>query len=232
MDIKTLPNHIAIIPDGNRRWAKSHNMPAFEGHRRGADVAIKLARYLRKIGVHTLTLWVFSTENKSRDKEEVDNLMKLFDRYFDKLIKESLDDNVRFVHLGRKDRIPKSLLSKITELEEKTKDFTQNTLNIALDYGGNDEMVRAIKKIENSELRVEKLNEDNFPEFLDTAGQPYPNPDLVIRTSGEMRTSGLMPWQTAYSEYVFLEKFFPDLSEEDLDQAIENYANRQRRFGK
>src|SRR5205814_590648 len=131
-----LPKHIAIIPDGNRRWAKENKLPKLAGHRKGAEVAVALAKYLRKIGVHTLTLWVFSTENTSRDSGEVGNLMKLFEQYFDKLVSDALKDNVRFVHLGRRDRLPKSLLTKIIKLEEATKDFTDYTLNIALDYGG------------------------------------------------------------------------------------------------
>jgi undecaprenyl diphosphate synthase len=229
----TLPKHVAIIPDGNRRWAKEKNLPKFEGHRRGAETAVKLAKYLRKIGVHTLTLWVFSTENASRDKTEVGNLMKLFEQYFDKLVKDALEDNVRFVHLGRRDRLPKSLLKKIESLEKHTKDFKNYTLNIAIDYGGHDEIVRAVKKM-NHEAGImnQEITEEEFEKNLDTGGQLYPNPDIVIRTSGEMRTSGLLPWQTTYSEFFFFDKYFPDLNEKDMDGVIEAYANRQRRFGK
>ena len=232
MDIKTLPNHIAIIPDGNRRWAKSHNLPAFEGHRKGAQTAVKIAKYLRKLGVHTLTLWVFSTENKSRDSKEVDNLMKLFEIYFDKLVADALKDNVRAIHLGRKDRIPMSLLKKIEDLEEKTKGFKEYTLNIALDYGGHDEIIRAVNKVKGERGKGKGIDEKEFESYLDTADQLYPDPDLIIRTSGEMRTSGLLPWQTVYSEYFFLDKYFPDLTEKDIDNALKKYSRRNRRFGR
>ncbi|HVZ11910.1 MAG TPA: polyprenyl diphosphate synthase [Patescibacteria group bacterium] len=230
MDGSGLPNHIAIIPDGNRRWAKENNLPKLEGHRRGAETAVRLAKYLRKLGIHTLTLWVFSTENASRDAAEVKNLMRLFEQYFDRLVKDALEDNVRLVHLGRRDRLPESLLKKIVSLEEKTREFTDYTLNIALDYGGRDEILRAVSRIMNKEERI--MNEEEFGKYLDTGGQKYPDPDLIIRTSGEMRMSGLLPWQSVYSEYYFFEKYFPDLSEQDIDQALEEYKNRKRRFGK
>lgn len=232
MNDQTLPNHIAIIPDGNRRWAKQHGLPSFEGHRRGAETAVKIARYLRKIGIHTLTLWVFSTENITRNDDEVKNLMKLFERYIDRLFEDIIKDRVRTVHLGRRDRIPKSLLEKIENIEERTKDFEDYTLNIALDYGGRDEIIRAFNKINEEKLSNNHLNEENFSKYLDTAGQQYPDPDLIIRTSGELRTSGLMIWQAAYSEYIFIDKYFPDFLEKDIDDAINEYQTRKRRFGK
>jgi undecaprenyl diphosphate synthase len=159
--------------------------------------------------------------------------MRLFEQYFDKLVEDVVKDKVRLVHLGRKDRIPEGLAKKITSLEERTREFSEYTLNIALDYGGRDEILRAIQK-SNQELGIknQELSENDFEQFLDTGDQPYPNPDLIIRTSGEMRTSGLFPWQSIYAEYLFLDKYFPDLSEEDIDLAIENFSNRQRRFGK
>ena len=227
-----LPNHIAIIPDGNRRWAREHGLPTLEGHRKGFNVGVKIARYIRSLGIHTLTVWAFSTENFNRTQEEVSYLMRLYEKMLDKFLSEALKDNVRIIHLGRKDRIPKSLLKKIENVEQKTRDNTKYILNIALDYGGRDEVLRAIKKIGNWKLEIGNLTEENFPKFLDTAGQPYPDPDLIIRTSGEMRTSGLMIWQAAYSEYYFLDKHFPDLTEKDIDNALEEFAKRQRRFGK
>ena len=219
------PNHIAIIPDGNRRWAREHGLPTLEGHRKGFDVGIKIARYIRSLGIHTLTVWAFSTENFNRTQEEVSYLMRLYEKMLDKFLSEALKDNVRIIHMGRKDRIPKSLLKKIEDVEQKTRDNTKYILNIALDYGGRDEVLRAIKKLGN-------LTEESFPKFLDTTGQPYPNTDLIIRTSGEMRTSGLMIWQAAYAEFYFLQKHFPDLIEKDIDNALEEFAKRQRRFGK
>lgn len=228
----TLPNHVAIIPDGNRRWAKEHGLPNFEGHRRGFNVAIKAARKIRAMGINTLTVWAFSTENWNRTPKEVDYLMKMYGIFMDKNLKEALKEKIRIIHLGRKDRIPKSLLKKIQDSEAKTKDFKNYVLNIAIDYGGRDEIMRAIKKISNSKFQIPNLLEENFNEFLDTHDQPYPFPDLIIRTSGEQRTSGLMIWQAAYAEYVFINKHFPDLNDKDIESAVEEYSQRQRRFGK
>lgn len=232
MDSRNLPNHVAIIPDGNRRWAKEHGLPSLEGHRRGFDVAVKIGKKIRSLGVHTMTMWAFSTENWNRSKEEVSYLMKMYETFIEKNLKEAMKEKIRIIHLGRKDRISKKLLKKIQNSEEKTKDFKNYILNIALDYGGQDEIIRAIMKIPNSKLQIPNLNEENFGQFLDTANQPYPNPDLIIRTSGEQRTSGLMIWQAAYAEYIFLQKHFPDLNDKDIEEAIEEYSLRQRRFGK
>jgi undecaprenyl diphosphate synthase len=227
-----VPNHIAIIPDGNRRWAKEHNLPSLEGHRRGFDVGIKIGKKIRSLGIHTMTMWAFSTENWNRSTEEVSYLMKMYEKFVEKNLENAMKEKIRIIHLGRKDRIPKTLLEKIQNSEEKTKNFKDYILNIALDYGGRDEIIRAIKRIQNSKLKIKDLSENNFDQFLDTANQPYPNPDLIIRTSGEKRTSGLMIWQTAYAEYVFLKKHFPDLTDNDIEEAVKKYSGRQRRFGK
>lgn len=225
MALSIIPNHIAIIPDGNRRWAKEHHLPSFEGHRRGFNVAVKVGRKIRSLGVHTMTMWAFSTENWNRTKEEVSYLMKMYETFLEKNLKESMREKIKIIHLGRKDRISKKLLEKINNSEEKTKDFNNYILNLAIDYGGRDEVIRAIEK-------AKSITEDNFNDYLDTAEQPYPNPDLIIRTSGEQRTSGLMIWQAAYAEYIFLDKHFPDIKDEDIESAVEEYSARQRRFGK
>ena len=227
-----IPNHIAIIPDGNRRWAKAHNLPTLAGHKKGFEVAVKIGRKIRSLGINTLTMWAFSTENWNRTPKEVSYLIKMYEIFVEKNLKEALKEKIRIIHIGRKDRIPKSLLEKLKKSEEKTKDFSDYVLNIAIDYGGRDEIVRSIKKISNFKFQISNLTEDNFSQFLDTANQPYPNPDLIIRTSGEQRTSGLMIWQAAYAEYIFLQKHFPDLKDEDIELAIEEYSARQRRFGK
>ncbi|MBI4089630.1 MAG: di-trans,poly-cis-decaprenylcistransferase [Candidatus Levybacteria bacterium] len=232
MALQSTPNHIAIIPDGNRRWAREHNLPTFEGHKKGFEVAIKIGRKIRSLGVHTLTMWAFSTENWNRTKEEVNYLMKMYEAFIEKNLKEALKEKIRIIHLGRKDRISKKLLERIQDSEEKTKGFKNYVLNIALDYGGRDEITRAIEKIKNEKLKMKNLTEEAISQFLDTANQPYPNPDLIIRTSGEQRTSGLMIWQAAYAEYIFLNKHFPDLKDEDIELAVEEFAQRQRRFGK
>jgi len=232
MTFSAIPNHIAIIPDGNRRWAKDRGLPSLEGHRRGFDVAVKIGRKIRSLGVHTMTMWAFSTENWNRSIEEVSYLMKMYSIFIERNLKEAMREKIRIIHLGRKDRISKKLLEEIQNSEEKTKNFKNYILNIALDYGGRDEVIRAIKKMENDKRKMQNLTEDNLNKYLDTADQPYPNPDLIIRTSGEQRTSGLMIWQAAYAEYIFLEKHFPDLNEKDIELAIEEYSRRQRRFGK
>lgn len=226
-----IPNHVAIIPDGNRRWAKARNLPTFEGHRRGFDTATKISRYLRLRGVHTLTFWAFSTENWKRSRDETSYLMDLYAIMIDKYLSEAIRDDIRIVHLGRKDRIPESLCKKIEDAQEKTKNNSKHVLNVALDYGGPDEIIRSIKRIYDLRFKIDDLDENNFSQFLDTHDQPYPNPDLIIRTSGEMRTSGLMIWQAAYAEYIFLEKHFPDIIEKDIDYALQEYDLRQRRFG-
>ena len=232
MPSSTIPNHIAIIPDGNRRWAKEHGLPSLEGHRKGFDVAVKIGRKIRSMRINTLTMWAFSTENWNRTPKEVSYLMKMYEIFVERNLKEALKEKIRIIHIGRKDRIPKSLLDKLKKSEEKTKKFSDYILNIAIDYGGRDEIIRAIKRMENGKWKMENLSENNFNQFLDTHDQPYPNPDLIIRTSGEQRTSGLMIWQAAYAEYVFLQKHFPDINDDDIQNAVEEYSARQRRFGK
>ncbi len=221
-----IPKHIAIILDGNRRWTRKRGLPKFEGHRRGFDAAVKIARAARKMEIHTLTFWAFSTENWRRSKREVSYLMKLYERMVDKFLPEAKRDKVKIIHLGRKDRIPKSLRKKLERAEEETKENKKYILNIALDYGGRDEIMRAIARI------AKRLTEEEFAEYLDTAKQPYPDPDLIIRTGGEMRLSGFMPWQAEYSELYFTKTLLPDFGPEELEKAVKEYSKRQRRFGR
>lgn len=222
-------NHLAIIPDGNRRWAKDRGLPTLEGHRRGFDTARKIVKHARNVGIHTVTLWAFSTENWTRTREEVGYLMRLYAEMTDNFLNEAISDKVKIVHLGRKDRIPDFLLKKVIKAEKETAKFSDNILNIALDYGGRDEIIRAINKIKDNGSQV---TDEGFENLLDTSGQPYPNPDLIIRTSGEMRISGFMSWQASYAELLFLEKHFPDMETSDIDSALEEFNSRQRRFGK
>ncbi|MEK7559104.1 MAG: polyprenyl diphosphate synthase [Patescibacteria group bacterium] len=221
-------NHIAIIPDGNRRWAKQRGLPTFEGHRRGFEVVRKVLNRIWETDINTVTFWALSTENLGRSEEELKYLMKLFEKIIIDYLKDAIKKEIKITHLGRKDRIPKSLLAKIIECEEKTKDYKTKHLNIALDYGGRDETIRAIKKIKEQS----EVDEVNFNDVLDTKGQPYPYPDLIIRTGGDRRTSGFMIWQSAYSEYFFLDKYLPDMTVEDLDNIINDFLKRERRFGK
>lgn len=222
--------HVAIIPDGNRRWAKQKGLPTIEGHRRGFEMIQKLAKYLRSIEVRILTVWAFSTENWTRDKAEVDYLMGIYERWLDIDLKTALKEEIRIIHLGRKDRLKDSLRKKLEEAEEKTKHFTKFYLGVALDYGGRDELLRATQKVLSSQFEVQ--SEDDIKQFLDTKDFPYPDPDLIIRTSGEQRTSGFMSWQSAYSEYMFPPIHLPDFTVDELKKCIDEYHQRQRRFGK
>jgi undecaprenyl diphosphate synthase len=226
-----LPKHLAIIPDGNRRWAKNHNLPSFEGHRRGFDTAIKIARAARKLGIHTLTLWGFSTENWNRSGRERQYLFELFIKMTDKYLKEAKKDEVKIIHLGRKDRLPEKLIKKITKAESQTKDNKQYVLNLAIDYGGQDEIIRATKKYCQYLKTNLSAQKQTFPDFLDTANQPHPYPDLIIRTSGEKRLSGFLLWQSSYSELYFEKNHFPDFTSQKLEKAVKEYGNRKRRFG-
>jgi len=222
-------NHVAIIPDGNRRWAQAKGLPTVEGHRKGFEMIQKLAKYLRSIDVKTLTVWAFSTENWSRDKKEVDYLMGIYERWLDIDLKTALKEQIRIIHLGRKDRLKESLRKKLEEAEDKTKHFTKFYLGVALDYGGRDEILRTVKAIHDTRSTIDA--EKDFDLFLDTKDFPQPNPDLVIRTSGEQRTSGFLIWQSAYSEYIFPKVHLPDFTVEELKKCIDEYRNRQRRFG-
>lgn len=225
-----IPTHLAIIPDGNRRWARERGLPTFEGHRLGYQRGIELGEKARELGIKHLTFWAFSTENWNRTKEETSYLMKIFKNLVDQYLKEALKNEIKIIHLGRKDRIDQELRDKISIAEEKTKNFNRYYLNLALDYGGRDEIIRAIEKIKTIDNNSLEITQDNFSQFLDTF--EIPDPDLVIRTSGEIRTSGFMIWQSAYSEWIFYPKYFPDFTPADLEKCLEEFARRQRRFGR
>jgi len=226
-----VPDHIAIILDGNGRWARSRGLLATKGHEAGAKAVREILNTARDLGVHTLTLWGFSTENWKRPPPEVQKILGLVKYYLQKELKTAKKDGVRFYHIGRRDRLPKDLLAWIKKAEEETKDNTKYILNIALDYGGRDEIIRSVKKIVNDKVPLEKINEELFASYLDTAGQPYPYPDLFIRTSGEQRTSGFLPWQMVYTEYYFEQDHLPDMTPEKLMAAVLDYSRRRRRFG-
>ena len=228
MEQKSIPVHVAIIPDGNRRWAKEHNLPAFEGHRRGYDTANELIHTGHTLGVLIMTLWAFSTENWKRTKDEVEYLMSIFEM-LEKNLKEAHKEKTRIIHLGRKDRLSDSLLKKIIKAEKETFTYTKHYLCVGIDYGGEDEIIRAIKKA--SQISGDWTKEKLF-NSLDTAALPQQQVDLVIRTSGEQRTSGFMPLQTAYSEYYFSKLLFPDFNSAEFTKVIEDYSLRNRRFGK
>ncbi len=227
----TVPDHIAIIPDGNRRWARAQGLPTLQGHRKGFDRAVEVSRAARNAGIHTVTLWGFSTENWDRSKEEVNYLMKLYEKLIDDYLREAKKDDVKIVHLGRKDRISKTLLAKIVKAEKETDNNSKYVMNIAIDYGGQDEILRGVQKIISAGVPADKVDKKLFESYLDTAGQPYPYVDLIIRTSGEQRISGFLAWQACYAEYYWEDGHFPDFTPEKLKAAILDYSRRRRRFG-
>ena len=226
-----VPDHVAIILDGNRRWARARGLHTLEGHKAGFEAARKVAKSARALGIHTLTVWGFSTENWDRSKEEIDYLMGLYWQFVKDVRKDAKKDGVRFVHLGRKDRFPRDLIRFMSKVEEETKNNTKHVFNAALDYGGRDEIIRAVKKIVSDKVPVEKIDEKLLASYLDTADQPYPYVDLLIRTSGEQRTSGLLPWQMAYAEYYWELDHLPDFTAEKLRNILIDYSRRRRRFG-
>lgn len=233
MKQENLPKHIAIIMDGNRRWAKSKGMPANFGHKEGAKVLEKIVRYANKIGIKYITVYAFSTENWKRTKEEVSALMTLFQSYLDDYSKRADSENIKVKIIGSREGLSKKMKSSIENCMERTKNNTGIVFNIALNYGGRDEIVRAVKKIaekiKEEEIGIDDITEELISNNLYTKSEP--DPDLLIRTSGEVRLSNFLPWQAVYSELVFIEKNWPDFEEQDLDNAIEIYQKRTRKFG-
>jgi len=226
-----VPNHIAMILDGNRRWARSRGLKPWEGHYAGYNAIKTLSRAVRGMGVHTFTVWAFSTENWGRPKEEVDAIMNLFRKGLKEVLNEALKEKVRLIHIGRKDRLPKDLVKQISEAEDKTRHYDRHIFNFAVDYGGHDEILRAVKKIIDDKVPGSKLDSKLFESYLDTASQTYPYVDLFIRTSGEQRTSGLFPWQMDYAEYYFEQEHLPDFTPDKLREAVLDFSRRRRRFG-
>ena len=233
MENDNLPKHIAIILDGNRRWAKSKGKPASFGHKTGADTLEKIVRYANKIGIKYLTAYVFSTENWKRSQEEVSALMMILQNYLDDFGKRADLENIRINIIGNPNRLSEKMQKSINNCMERTKNNTGIVFNIALNYGGRDEILRAVRKIANevkeNNLNPDEITENTIQENLYTKNQP--DPDLVIRTSGEMRLSNFLLWQIAYSEFLFVQKNWPDFNEQDLDKAIEEYQKRTRKFG-
>lgn len=229
VDARRVPEHVVIIPDGNRRWAKRRGLEPIEGHKKGLDAALAVVRGSRNLGVRVLTLWGFSTENWKRPETEVKYLMKIYLLFFRKYLKELIREGVRFKWLGRRDRVPAALHDFLEKMEKVTAKNKKYLLNICIDYGGHEELLRAVRKIVAKKVKPSQVTEELISKNLDTAG--LPDPDLLIRTSGEMRTSGIMPWQTTYTEFFFSKLMFPDFSVADLKRAISDYQVRQRRFG-
>ena len=227
-----VPNHIAIILDGNGRWAKKRGMPRSFGHVKGCENLEDICEVAKELGVKYLTVYAFSTENWKRSKEEVDGLMKLFRNYLKKCIKISQKNNMRVKVIGDITAFDSDIQESIEKLEDFSKDFTDLHFQIALNYGSRDEITRAVNRML-EEQKAGKLetpvSEDTISGYLDTAG--LPDPDLMIRTSGELRLSNYLLWQLAYSEFYFTDVPWPDFKKEELVKAIEKYNERDRRYG-
>ena len=232
-EIKNLPQHIAIILDGNRRWAKDKGLTTFQGHTEGFDNLERIAKFCNKIGIKYLTVYAFSTENWKRSKEEVSALMAILKLHIDAFFRDKDRQNIKIKILGDISELSKSLQKSINRAVENTKNNTGLTLNIAFNYGGRAEITRATKiiaqKVKNGEISIEDINEDMISNNLYTAGEP--DPDLLIRTSRELRTSNFLPWQSTYSELYFPDKHWPEFGKDDLLIAIKEYQKRNRRFG-
>ena len=232
INMQALPEHVAIIMDGNRRWAMKNNLNTPQGHKEGAENLKRIAKFANKIGIKYLTVYAFSTENWKRSQEEVGAIMKLLKFYLLDFFNWS-DENIKINVLGRIAELPKDLKDQIHKIEEKTKNNTGLVLNICFNYGGRDEIVTATKniaqKVLDGELKIEDINEKLFSNYLYTANQP--DPDLLIRTSGEERISNFLPWQISYSEFVFTDKFWPEYNEQEFLNSIQIYQKRTRRFG-
>ncbi len=228
-----LPEHIGIIMDGNGRWAKKRGLPRTAGHTAGAQTFRKIARYCSDIGIKYLTVYAFSTENWKRPKDEVGAIMKLFKEYMIEAINDFQDDSIVVKFIGDRSVFSDDMLELIERNERDSKDRDGMVLNIAMNYGGRDELVHAVKNIassvKNGELNVDDINSQLISDNIYTKGQP--DPDLIIRPSGEYRTSNFLLWQSAYSEYCIMDVLWPDFKSEHLDQALIEYAKRNRRFG-
>ena len=228
-DISPIPTHVAIIMDGNGRWAKQRDLPRLAGHRAGTENIRSVVRCFAEHEVRYLTLFAFSTENWHRPQEEIQGLMDILGEVIDRETQNLHDEGVRLVHLGRLDGFSPQLQQKIKHAISLTQENTRMTLGVAADYGGRAEIEDAVKRIISDGLSPESITETLFSSYLYTAG--LPDPDLIIRTGGEMRISNFLLWQAAYSEYYFTPTLWPDFGREDIEGALIAYSQRERRFG-
>ena len=225
-----VPRHIAVIMDGNGRWAKKRGLPRLLGHRQGTENLRRIIKACVRAGVRYLTIYAFSTENWGRPQDELKGLMQIFNDAFVNEISELVREGVRILHIGQREGIPADLLNKIDQAVERSEDNRRLILSVGLNYGGRNEIMHAVRKIVASGVAPEEVTEALISENLFTAGTP--DPDLVIRTSGEYRISNFLLWQSAYAEWDFPETLWPDFGVEELYASIEQYAKRDRRFGK
>ena len=227
------PNHVAIIMDGNGRWAKARMLPRIAGHRRGAEVVREMVTHCNELGVSFLTIYAFSSENWKRPLDEINDLMGLLKIYLKRELAELMRTGVRMRFIGNRARLPEAIISLIEDAESKTENNTGLTLTVALNYGGRDEIVRAAGRIAEDvaagALECGAIDETLFESYLETAG--IPDPDLLIRTSGEQRVSNFLLWQSAYTELVFTPVLWPDFNKSHLEDAINEFHGRERRYG-
>ena len=232
-ELKKIPTHVAIIMDGNGRWAKKRNMPRVKGHYEGMQTVKKITKYASKLGIQYLTLYAFSTENWARPKEEVSYLMDLPEKMFTSFMPELMENNVKVEVIGVVEKLPENTRKAVEDAIEQTKNNTGLKLIFALNYGSKDEIVTAVKRIAqgaaNNEYKVEEIDEQLISDNLFT--KDTPDPDLLIRTSGEQRISNFLLWQIAYSEFIFTKVAWPDFVEEEFYKALLEYQSRDRRFG-
>lgn len=231
--LTNVPRHIAIIMDGNGRWAKKRFLPRNMGHTQGSKRVEEICRAAYDLGVKYLTIYAFSTENWTRPKEEIDTLMKILRNYLKESIKKATDNNMRVRVIGDRDKLDKDIQKSIERLEEVSKNNTGLNFQIALNYGSRDEMIRAMRKmmtdVKEGKVSIEQIEETLFEQYLDT--KDIPDPDFLIRTSGEERMSNFLLWQCAYAEFYFPEVLWPDFDKNELIKAVTQYTNRDRRFG-
>ena len=225
-----IPNHIVLFPDGNRRWAKQKGIASLLGHKKGYENLLDFSEWCKNRGVKVLTAFGFSTENWNRSPEEVNYLMKLLEDGLINNLGKDKKDGVKVRVIGQKEKLPKSLQEAIKKVEESTKDNSNLFLNLAISYGGKWDILQVVKKIVEEKIPSDKIDEKLFESYLSTAGLPAP--DFIIRAGGEKRMSNFVLWQAAYSELYFSPKLWPDFTEQDLDEALAEFDNRQRRFGK
>lgn len=226
--------HIAFIMDGNRRWAKQRGLPVAQGHKKGADVLVDIAKAVKEAGIKYMTVYAFSTENWQRSESEVAQLMDLLRQYLDSGFKELQENDARIVFIGERYMLAQDIIAKMEKIERETANNQSVTLCVALSYGGRQEIVAAAKrlaeKVQKGEIETSDIDCNMFEQYLYTAGMP--NPDLMIRTGGELRVSNYLPWQLSYSEFYFSDTLWPEFKKEELIQIIEEYSKRERRYGK
>jgi undecaprenyl diphosphate synthase len=227
--IKTFPRHLGIIMDGNGRWATRQKLPRNRGHREGLKAAKRVTRAVSSLNIPYLSLYTFSTENWKRAEEEVGFLMNLIVRHLGKEFDFYQENNIRIVHSGDIDGLPKRVAKEITNVMKMTRSNTGLTLNLAINYGGRDEIVRAVNKFLKHNGCEKEITEDDISGHIDLPD--FPPPDLIIRTAGEKRLSNFLLWESHYSEYIFIDQLFPDLGEEDIIHALEEYSARVRKYG-